>query len=168
MTSLRAIARPLLASVFVVDGWDAVRHPDRHSEKLGAVARPIAAIAEKIPGVPSDTASLTRLTGAVSVGAGVLLATGRTPRLAAGLLALVAVPLTAFNRPDATSEEERREQKRVMLRNAALVGALIIAAGDREGQPSLRWRAQNAREHRAELAELRSDLRARIKEAKAA
>lgn len=168
MTSLRSLARPLLASVFIVDGWDALRRPQQHADKLGALAKPLSALSERVPAVPSDAAALARVSGAVSVAAGLLLATGRAPRLAAGVLALVAIPLTIANRPDADDEDARREQKRVLLRNAALVGALIIAAGDREGSPSLGWRVRNAREHQAELADLRADLRAKIKQAKAA
>ncbi len=179
MTSLRTLARPLLASVFIVDGWDAVRHPEKHVEKLGAAAKPLTTLAAKVPGVPQDETGLARLSGAVSVGAGVLLATGKFPRLSAAVLALIATPTTVLNKPSAKNEDERREQKRVRLRNAALIGAMIIAAGDREGEPSGSWKRAAAKEHRAELAELKanlraekselkSDLRAKVKEAKAA
>lgn len=168
MTLLRRLARPLLASVFIVDGWDAMRHPERHAEKLQPYTGALKNASEKVPGVPEDTVRLARISGAVSVGAGVLLATGRMPRLAAGVLAAVAVPVAVLNRPQGDTPQERRAGLSAFLRSAGLIGGLIIAASDREGEPSLRWKRQNAQDHRAELAELKSDLRAQIKAAKAA
>lgn len=167
MTSLRRLARPLLASVFIVDGWDAMRHPERHAEKLEPYTGPLKSASEKVPGVPEDAVRLARVSGAVSVGAGVLLATGKMPRLAAGVLAAVAVPVAVLNRPRAGAPEERRAGLSTLLRNLGLVGGLIIAASDREGEPSHRWKRQNAKAHRAELSELKSDLRAEVKAAKA-
>lgn len=168
MTSLRRLARPLLASVFIVDGWDAMRNPERHAEKLEPVAKPLKAASEKVAGVPEDTVTLAKISGAISVGAGVLLATGKAPRLAAGVLALVAVPVAVLNRPTAGTPEARRAARSTLLRNLGLLGGLIIAASDREGEPSLSWKRRNAKEHRAELAEVKSDMRSRVKAAKAA
>lgn len=151
-----------------MDGWDAMRHPERHAERLAPLEKPLATASEKVPGVPESTTSLARLSGAVSLGAGVLLATGKLPRLAAAVLALVAVPVTVLNRPKGQTTEERREDLRTLLRNAGLVGGLLIATTDREGEPSLAWKSRNARAHRKEKAELKSDLKSEVKAAKAA
>lgn len=168
MTLLRTLARPLLASVFVVDGWDAMRHPERHAEKLEPIAKPLASASEKVPGLPRDTTTLARYSGAVSVAAGVMLATGRKPRLAAGVLTLIAVPMTMANLTRGGEREERRQARSTLLRNLGLVGGLIFAAGDRGGEPSRSWKRQYAKEHKAELAELKSNLKSEVKAAKAA
>ena len=92
MTLTSFLARPLLASTFVLDGVDAVRHPERHVERY----RKVEPLLEKV-GVPamltSDAVMVTRVAGAVSALAGVSLAAGRRPRTAALVLAAINVPL---------------------------------------------------------------------------
>lgn len=147
MTLLRTLARPLLASVFIVDGWDAMRHPERHADKLQPLAKPLESASEKVPGLPRDTTTLARYSGAVSVGAGLMLATGRKPRLAAGVLTLIAIPMTITNAPGSTERDGERRGLSTLLRNVGLIGGLMIAAGDRDGEPSRSWKRQNAKEH---------------------
>lgn len=166
MSPLRAIARPLLASVFIVDGWDAMRNPDKHAEKLKRFEKPLEAVSKQVPVVPSDPTTLARVSGAISVGAGVLLATGKFPRLAASVLALVSIPVTLVNNPVGTTQE-RRDNLSGLLRSAGLLGGLIFAAEDRRGKPSLGYRREINKEHRAELADLKADLKADVKAAKA-
>lgn len=169
MSPLRALARPLLASVFVVEGIDAVRHADRHAAAAEPIRPALARLAERVPGLPADPKSLTRLLGAVQIGAGVLLATGKAPRVAAGVLAVITVPTTLARHPAwAASGEERRDHAGGLLRGAALLGGLIFAAEDRQGRPSLGWRVENWREHRTQLDDLRDELRIKAKEAKVA
>ena len=162
MSPLRAIARPLLASVFIVDGWDAMRNPEKHAKKLERYEKPLASVSEQVPLVPKEMTTLARFGGAVSVGAGVLLATGKYSRLAASALALVAVPMTLADK----SEHGDRSLSST-LRSAGLIGGLIFAAEDRRGKPSRSWRRQLEKEHRAELSDLKADLKADIKAAKA-
>ena len=88
--------------------------------------------------------------------------------LAAGVLTAVAVPVAVLNRPQGDTPAERRQGLSNFLRGLGLIGGLIIAASDREGRPSLRWKRQNAKEHRAQLSDLKSDLRAEVKAARAA
>lgn len=169
MSPLRALARPLLASAFIVDGVDALRHTDEHAARAQPFAPTLARVSEKVPGLPSDTRSLTRLIGAVQVGAGVLLATGKSPRVAAAALAVVTIPTAVVRHPvRSTSGEERRRNLVGLLRDGALLGGLIFAAEDRQGRPSLGWRLDNWRAHRAEIAEVRAELKERLKEVKQA
>jgi uncharacterized membrane protein YphA (DoxX/SURF4 family) len=157
MTSFSALARPLLASAFIVDGVDTLKNVDEHAAKVEPLAPTLAKLGQKAPGLPTDTKTLTRLIAAVEIGAGVLLATGKQPRLAAAALALVVIPTTLVKYPVlSTTGAERSENLSGLLRHAALLGGLIFAAEDRQGQPSLGWRYGNWRERRGELDELRS------------
>lgn len=167
MSPLRALARPLLASAFILDGIEAIRHADAHAAQAQPLVPALAKLAEKFPAVPTDAKSLTRVLGAAQVAAGVLLATGKAPRASAATLAIIAIPTTLVQHPVwATKGEERKEHTRGLLRNAALLGGLIIAAEDREGKPSLGWRLENRRQHRTELDDLRDELALKAKEAK--
>jgi putative oxidoreductase len=179
MSPLRALARPLLASAFILDGVDALRNTDKRAEVAQPIAPTLSKASEKVPGLPRDTRTLTRLIGAIEIAAGVLLATGKAPRLAAGTLAAITIPTALVKHPVwAMQGEERREHMSGLLTSAALLGGLIFAAQDRAGKPSLGWQYDNWRghrselrgvrdEHRAELTEVRQELRAEVKEAKA-
>lgn len=169
MSPLRALARPLLASAFILDGIETIRHADAHAVKARSIEPALAKASAKVPGLPSDAKNLTRLLGAVQVGAGVLLATGKSPRVAAATLAVLTVPTAAVKYPVWSAKgAERSEHTAGLLRSAALLGGLIFAAEDREGKPSLGWRYGNWREHRAELGDLKQELKEEVKAAKAA
>lgn len=170
MSLSRRLARPLLASSFVATGVDALLHPDSHVERFRAV-EPALEKAGLPPAIASDTRLLVRVSGGVTALAGLMLATNRNPRSAALTLAAVTVPVTLVNHPfwTATSKEQKKEMRRGLLTGASLVGGLLIAALDRDGRPSLAWRAANTREHKAALRQLkaaakesRADLRAKL------
>lgn len=150
MTLLRRVARPLLASVFVIDGLDAVRHPDAHTAEIERFRPQVRKVTEAV-GLPDDPQLLARLTGAVKLVAGLALATGRSPRLAAFILAAVTAKETALRYPvwAASSTVERREMIDGALRSASLLGGLLIAGADTAGKPSIGWRVRAAREARA-------------------
>jgi putative oxidoreductase len=146
MTLVRRLARPCLAAMFVTGGIDALRAP---ASKV-PVADPIAPrIAEKLPYLPEDTEQLVKINGAVQVGAGLMLATGRLPRLSSALLAGSLVPTTlAGHRFWEEEDETRRAQQRIhFFKNLSMLGGLMLAAVDTEGRPGLAWRAQHAAHH---------------------
>ena len=148
MTLVRRLARPCLAAMFVTGGVDALRAP---ASKLPA-ADPIAPrIAEKLPYLPEDTEQLVRINGAVQVAAGLMLATGRMPRLSSALLAGSLVPTTlAGHRFWEEEDKTRRAQQRIhFFKNLSMLGGLMLAAVDTEGRPGLAWRAQHAAHHAA-------------------
>lgn len=92
-----------------------------------------------------DDASLVRANGAVQLGAGILLATNRLPRVASAALAATLVPTTlGGHRWWEAQGTERAIQRFNFLKNVALLGGLILAAADTEGEPSLAWRVRHA------------------------
>jgi putative oxidoreductase len=142
MTITRRIARPLLAASFVSGGIETLRNPEPRVEKAEAVAPQIA---ERLP-LPERTDQLVKVNAAVQVGAGVLFAVGRLPRLAAAALAASLVPTTlAGHRFWEEEDASRRAQQQIQfLKNAGMLGGLILAMFDTEGAPSLGWRTRRA------------------------
>ncbi|MFD5200806.1 DoxX family protein [Streptomyces sp. NPDC058375] len=146
MAVLRRVARPLLAAKFIRDGIAAVRDPalpdlpeDSRSE------RGTPALASRLPFLPEDPEQLVRLQGAVQLGAGVLLALGRAPRLASAALAvtLVSSALAAGGRAGDDPGARRAD----LLTDVSLFGGLLIAAADTHGKPSLAYRTRRTAGH---------------------
>ena len=166
MDLLRAAARPLLAAPFILDGLDALTRPKRHVEKFTKV-QPVLERAGMPPVLASDVSMLTRATGAVSVVAGLGLATGRCPRTCAALLAVINVPLTVVNNPVwmASDGPAKKAAMSGMLRGAAIGGGLTLAAFDRQGRPSLSWRLDNRRQQREAIEAAKAAVRSRYVEA---
>ena len=79
MNLLRVVARPLLAAPFIADGVDALMHPRFHVERAAGV-RPLIDKATDAVGLEPLTdqqlAVATRVTGAVTVVAGLRFALG--------------------------------------------------------------------------------------------
>jgi uncharacterized membrane protein YphA (DoxX/SURF4 family) len=198
---IRRVARPLLSSIFITGGIDAVRDPqgkasiaepvvDRVVEAATPTAQKVAAAASstvdsaadavdaavdaapvdpEVPAaatatdlaeqarstvhevaagkpLPFETATYVRANGAVQVGAGLLLAAGKAPRLASTALAVTLVPTTlAAHRFWELEGEERKAQQVQFAKNLSLLGGLILAAVDTGGQPDLAWRAKHLR-----------------------
>jgi uncharacterized membrane protein YphA (DoxX/SURF4 family) len=140
MTISRRIARPLLASMFIAGGLDAIQSPESKVKAAAAVTDPLK---EKVPALQQDTVTLVKWNGMVQVGAGVLLAIGRFRRLAALALIASLIPTTyAGHRFWEEVDDEARARQRVhFLKNLGLLGGLILEAFDTEGAPSLGWRA---------------------------
>jgi uncharacterized membrane protein YphA (DoxX/SURF4 family) len=140
MSLSRRIARPLLASIFITEGLDAIRHPDPANTALATPGQPH----DGSPLPREDTIPLVRLNGAVQVGGGVLLAMGKVPRLASLALIASIVPTTYaghrfWEEPDA---DARNQQKMQLLKNLGLLGGLIFSAADTDGAPSVGWRTR--------------------------
>ena len=78
--------------------------------------------------------------------AGLALATGRAPRLSASVLAVTLVPTTAAgHRFWEEQDPARRSAQRIhFFKNVSMLGGLLLAAVDTEGQPGLAWRARRA------------------------
>jgi uncharacterized membrane protein YphA (DoxX/SURF4 family) len=141
MALSRRIARPLLASIFVVGGFDAVRNPAGKVAKARAVTDPLR---EEIGTAALDTETVVRVNGCVQIFAGVLLATGKVRRLACFILMGSLIPTTYAGHRfwEETDETARTQQKMHFLKNLGLLGGLILAAVDTEGAPSLGWRTK--------------------------
>ena len=139
MNAIRFLARPLVAAPFLASGIDAALFPEAHREraaKLFATAR-LSGFAKKY-GVQLElsahtTDTITRSTGTAMVAAGSLLALGKMPRLCAGILAAVQVPLALSNYPFWEKEgAEKRAALIGLLSAAGLAGGAILAAAATE------------------------------------
>lgn len=152
---LRKIARPLLASAFVASGVEALRAPrpvvDTAQPLVDAGRDALPADVARV--VPADAATALRINGAVQIGGGLLLATGRVPRVASAVLATTLVPSTVYDGAFWTETDPvRRETRKVSLvKNLGLLGGVLLASADTEGKPSLAWRGRR-RAHDAKLA----------------
>ncbi|MEE4541858.1 DoxX family protein [Streptomyces sp. V4-01] len=150
MAVLRRFARPLLASMFISGGYDAVREPAALVPASLPVTDPVAStVAPRTSLLPENPEDLVRLNGAVQLGAGVLLALGRLPRPAALALAVTLVPTTlaAHRFWEVEDKEERAVQRTHFLKNVSLLGGLLIAAADTHGKPSLAYRTRRGTRH---------------------
>jgi putative oxidoreductase len=145
---LRRVARPMLAGIFIWGGVQALRSPEAHAEAVKPMLDQIQDKAgDKIPDrAPTDAVTLVKIDGAVKVVAGLLFATNRLPRLASLALTGSLVPTTlAAHQFWAEKDPGQRTQQLIhFLKNAGLLGGLLLAAADTEGKPSLGWRAKRA------------------------
>ncbi|MDQ7993297.1 MAG: DoxX family protein [Propionicimonas sp.] len=152
MTLLRAVARTMLASYFVVNGIKAFRHPEEFTEAAEPVADNLLPLAKAaLPTqasvyLPDDTVSLVRVTGIAQIAGGLSLATGIGRRLGAGVLALTMVPHVVASNPLRVGAGERDELYGKLSKNVALLGGVALAAMDTEGRPNLAWRARAQKE----------------------
>jgi putative oxidoreductase len=151
MTVVRRLARPMLATIFVSGGLDALRNPASRAPAAADVAPPIAA---KLPYLPEDPEQLVKINAAVQIGAGTMLALGRFPRLSSLLLAASLVPTTAAGHRfwEEDDPAKRAQQRTHFFKNLGLLGGLMLAAVDTEGRPGLAWRAQHATHHAADTS----------------
>lgn len=141
---VRRLARPLLGSMFVLGGLDAVRHPH---EKRNAAEGVVAFLRDNTSiAVPDDTATVVRIDGAAKLVAGLALSLGRAPRLAAAVLSASLVPTTlaahSFWKID--DPDQRAQQQLQFFKNASMLGGLLLAAVDTHGKPSVAWRTRSA------------------------
>lgn len=137
---MRRIARPLLAAAFIGQGVEALRRP----QQAGQTARPAFDGLQHLPDeitakVPSDVETFAKANALVQIGGGLLLASGRLPRVAAAALACTVIPGSAgghmfWMEPDL---QRRAQQRQAFLTDVSLIGGLMIAAADTEESP--RW-----------------------------
>lgn len=136
----------MLASVFIVSGYDALRHPQKRAE----IAEPfvestVSVLPDEVTSViPTDPVTLVRVNGGIQLASGVLLATGKFPRFASAVLAGSLAPTTFAGHPfwEESDPVARSMQRTHFLKNLSLMGGLLISAADTEGKPSLAWRGR--------------------------
>jgi putative oxidoreductase len=150
MTLVRLVARPMLASMFVMGGVNALKNADALAAKAKPVIDRLTSSADKatpdeVP-VPQDAKTVVQVNAAAQIAAGLALATGRVPRLSAMVLAASLVPTTAAGHRfwEETDPATRTNQKLHFTKNLSMLGGLLIAAVDTEGKPGVAWRARRA------------------------
>jgi uncharacterized membrane protein YphA (DoxX/SURF4 family) len=133
----------MVASIFIIQGFDTFRRPERVAAAAEPVVRPIA---DRVPVVPAKAEQAVRLNGAVQMAAGALLAMGRWPRLSALAIAGTLVPTTLAGHRfwEAEDDSSKAQQRIHFLKNLSMLGGLLIAAADTAGKPSVAWRARHA------------------------
>jgi putative oxidoreductase len=173
MSLSRLIARPMLSSIFLVGGVNALRNAPALAARAQPVTDKLLPLARKaVPQVPipDDPTLLVRINGATQIAGGLALATGRAPRLSAAVLAATMIPSTvAGHRFWAIDDKaERRQQQLHFFKNISVFGGLVIAAGDTDGKPGVAWRARRAaKDARREARHLAATARREAKLAKA-
>jgi len=173
MSLSRMIARPMLASMFVVGGINALRNAPALAAKSKPVADRLVPLAQKAmpqAPLPTDPVTLVRVNAGVQIAAALALATGRAPRLSSAVLAATLVPATAGGHRfwEIDDPDQRTQQKLHFFKNVSLFGGLVIAAGDTDGSPGLAWRARRAtKDARREARHLAGTARREARLAKA-
>lgn len=146
MALSRAVARTMLASVFVSRGVKAVTDPQSTRPQAEVMRDKVAPLLSRVAPasvagmVPEDVVTWARLRGVAQIVAGLGLATGIGRRGSALLLA-------AANVQDLLSGGRIGPRKLTdpdTLSRVALTGGLLLAAQDTEGHPGLGYRAHQA------------------------
>lgn len=128
---MHRLARPLLASVFVVNGIDILRNPENRVKVATPFLRSaMDKVGDSLPeGVPTDPETLVKVSAGVKLLAGLGLALGKFPRLSALMLALDLVPTTlaAHSYWEHEDPAVRGQQRVHFQKNLGLLGGLLIA-----------------------------------------
>ncbi|MGA8116376.1 MAG: DoxX family membrane protein [Actinocatenispora sp.] len=150
MKPVRTLAHAMLASVFIAGAARTLRDPERAVQRATPISDRITPMLEKsAPWVPTTPAALVRANAGLQLVGGLLLVTGRAPRLASVALAGSLVPSTIASHPywRAGDVDERASERKDFMKNLALLGGLLLAAVDTQGRPGLRWRASHVSRH---------------------
>ncbi|MEV4256201.1 DoxX family protein [Spirillospora sp. NPDC049652] len=186
MRPITSPARPLVAAPYIITGLETLRDPRPRAEQVAPALKPVADRLNWLP--TNDPVALVRLEGAMSLGTGALLLTGKFRRLATLMAAVQLIPALATEHHYwAEDDPERRASERShLLKNAALFGALLMVAGAprrshhaaelrrqlrdaqaNAGIKSKELRRQAASEIKAQRREAMADVSARKREAMA-
>jgi uncharacterized membrane protein YphA (DoxX/SURF4 family) len=165
MSLVRRLARPLLASNFVMGGIDQFRHPAMQAD----AARPLVTKMAPTLKIPNDPELFVRVNGGAMAAAGTLLAFGKLPRLSALVLSATIVPSTYTQYQFWTERDPatKRVQKQHFMKNLGLLGGALLASVDTEGRPGLAWRSRRAaKDAKRAAAQAKKDARHAAKAAK--
>jgi uncharacterized membrane protein YphA (DoxX/SURF4 family) len=144
---IRRVARPKLSAVFISRGIEALRSPKPAADATRQTLEGLSKLPDPVgTNVPSNAETVARVNAAVQIGGGLLLATGKLPRVASAALALKVVPGSLGGHAfwNQTDPQRKTAERRAFVTDISLIGGLIIAAVDTEGKPSLGWRGRRA------------------------
>ncbi|GAB3532683.1 DoxX family protein [Arthrobacter tecti] len=145
MTLVRVLARPLLASSFVLTGVDRLRNTDSTAVALRPTLDRINKMVPSAASATNNEKRVAQVLGAAHLGAAVMLGIGRFSRLSALVLVGTSALNTAveFNNADSSTPESRKVRRNQLIKNLSLIGAVLLAAVDTNGRPSWAWRAEH-------------------------
>jgi uncharacterized membrane protein YphA (DoxX/SURF4 family) len=135
--------------VFVGQGVDSLLNPKPAAEAAAPTVDGLRALPDPVgSSIPSDPQTFAQITAAVQIGGGLLLATGKAPRVASAALALTVLPanLGAHMFWSESDAELKAQKRKEFLTDLSLLGGLMIASADTAGKPSLGWRGRRAAE----------------------
>ena len=144
---IRRVARPMLSAVFISRGVEALRSPKPAADATRQTLEELSKLPDPVgTSIPSDAETVARVNAAVQIGGGLLLATGKLPRVASAALALTVVPSSVGGHAfwNISDPARKAEERRAFITDISLIGGLIIAAVDTAGRPSLGWRGRRA------------------------
>lgn len=157
---IRRFARPMLATVFVIDGVETLRNPQPRVETATPLVDKATPLVEKgeqavndrvtaaVPPVNKDPETLVKVLAGVKIGAGVTFALGKAPRLSALALTASHVPTTVSRNAFWNESDPALKSRKTtgLATDVALLGALLLASADTAGQPGMAWRAGKAKD----------------------
>jgi len=150
---IRRIARPLLSVAFIGQGIDSLLNPKPAAEAAAPMVDGLRALPDPVGSViPSDPQTFAQINAAVQIGGGLLLATGKAPRVASAALAFTVLPanLGAHMFWSESDPQLKTEKRKEFMTDLSLLGGLMIASADTAGKPSLGWRGRRAAERLSE------------------
>jgi uncharacterized membrane protein YphA (DoxX/SURF4 family) len=150
---IRRIARPLLSVAFIGQGVESLLNPKSAAEAAAPAVDSLQALPDPVGSkIPSDPQAFAQINAAVQIGGGLLLATGKMPRVASAALAFTVLPANLGTHMFWTETDPQRkaELRQAFLKDLSLLGGLIIASADTAGKPSLGWRGRRAAERLSE------------------
>ena len=174
MSLSRLVARPMLASIFVVGGVNALRNAPKLAAKAAPVTDKLAPLAHKA--APQGAAAGGRHQLGTAQRRGPDRRRSRPGHrssaadLLGALLAATLAPTTAAAHRfwEIDDKEQRTQQQMHFFKNVSLFGGLVIAAGDTDGGPGVAWRARRAaKDARRETRHLAATARREARLAKA-
>lgn len=147
MALVRLIARPMLASMFIVGGINSLKNSPPLAQRAKPVTeklQPMMAKATESMPFEIDDEMMVKINGGVHIAAGLMLASGKMPRLASAVLLASLIPTTFGGHRfwEESDPQLRANQKTHFFKNVSMAGGLILAAVDTAGKPSLAWRAR--------------------------
>jgi uncharacterized membrane protein YphA (DoxX/SURF4 family) len=139
---LRRVARPLIAAVSIANGVETLINP---KPKIETTTPLLAKTQGIVPTPPVSPAVFVQAGAAVKITAGLMMALGWAPQIAAAVLAADLIPSTVAEYPfwAPGSPDTRKAHQQHFLANVGLLGGLLLAittpGGKRKRRRKARW-----------------------------
>lgn len=165
MNPFRVATRAMLASYFVVNGVKALKEPEAYVEETQQFTDTVVPIAKnQVPQLPESATTWAMIRGGLQVAGGLAFVSGKGRRLGACLLSASLVPSLLASSPLGTDTEDSSVRNDDFLKNLALLGGTLIAAGDLQGRPGVGYRVAKRRARVAKAAEAKAKEAAKARQ----